>query len=47
VPILTQAAGAAFRNHMNSFAPEEDGEIAGNVCDSWGSDGADSVVESD
>jgi len=47
VPILTHDAAAAFRNHMNSFVPEEDGGIAGDVGDGWGSDGGDSVVESD
>jgi len=47
VPILTHDAAAAFRNHMNSFVPEEDGGITGDVGDGWGSDGGDSLVESD
>ena len=47
VPILTHDAAAAFRNRMNSFVPEEDGGIAGEVGDGWGSDGGESVVESD
>ena len=47
VPILTHEAAAAFLNHMNSIVPEEDGGIAGDVGDGWGSDGGDSGVESD
>jgi len=47
VPILTHDAAAAFRNHMNSFVPEEDGGITGDVGDGWASDSGDSLVESD